>query len=399
MKNRFCHYFINLLIPSFVFGSVTGIATAAVICLYKLCAMYVIQWSVQGYDVLRGAPWWLALVFPVLLFIAWLFARTYRKYPNLSGGGIPTSIGVLRGILPLHAMRNLFGVFAMSLTTFLVGVPLGTEGPAVQMGTAVGKGCVRSFSKKKHWAWERYSMTGGACAGFSAATGAPISGILFAVEEAHQRISPMLLIVSATSVMFAEMTSKLLSSFLPIHTTLFPKMQLVTLTPRDVWLPLVIGVAIGLFAVAFLKYYRVIRGLVKRLTEKISPTYLIFFVFVLTVLFGLCSDSFVSTGHELILSLFDGGEVIWLLLLILPVACDGGAVCQCYGRDGRLVRADLDARRASFVGDGTGDASGVWIGFALRSDRFDLGNYRVYRRHDENAADGNHLCRGGAVLL
>ena len=29
-------------------------------------------------------------------------------------------------------------------------------------------------------------MTGGACAGFSTATGAPISGILFAVEEAHQ---------------------------------------------------------------------------------------------------------------------------------------------------------------------------------------------------------------------
>ncbi len=318
MKHRFRNYFVNLLIPSFVFGSVTGIATAVVICLYKLCAAYIIHLSELGYDALRSAPWWLALAFPALFLIAWCFARVYRKHPNLSGGGIPTSIGVLRGILPLHALRNLFGVFSMSLTTFLIGVPLGNEGPSVQMGTAVGKGCVRSFAKK-HWAWERYSMTGGACAGFSTATGAPISGILFAIEEAHQRISPMLLIVSATSVMFAELTSKLLASFLPIHTALFPKMQLVTLSPRDVWIPLVIGITVGLFAVLFLKYYRVIRKLVKRLTEKISRVYLIFLVFVLTVILGLFSASFVSTGHELILSLFEGGEVILVLLLILLV--------------------------------------------------------------------------------
>lgn len=316
MKKRLRNYFINLLVPSFVFGSITGIATAVVICLYKLCAEYIINLSAMGYDFLRATPLWLILVFPALFFVAWCYARIYRKNPDLSGGGIPTSIGVLRGIFPIHGLKNLVGVFFMSLTTFLIGVPLGNEGPSVQMGTDVGKGCVRSFAKR-HWAWERYSMTGGACAGFSVATGAPISGILFSVEEAHQRISPMLLIVSATSVMFAELTSTVLSWFLPIHTRLFPKLNLMTLTVKDVWLPLVIGIAVGIFAVLFLKYYRIIRKIVKHFTGKMSDVWWIFLVFSLTVVFGLCNSSFVSTGYSLILSLFDGGVALYLLVLIL----------------------------------------------------------------------------------
>lgn len=318
MKNHFKNCFVNLLMPSFIFGSVTGIATSFLICLYKLCASFVINLSERGYEALRKAPQWLVLVIPVLFGVAWLFVYIYKKHPNLGGGGIPTSIGILRGILPIHSWKNIIGVFTMSMTTFLIGVPLGNEGPSVQMGTAMGKGCVRLYAKK-HWAWERYSMTGGACAGFSVATGAPISGIMFAVEEAHQRISPMLLMVSATSVMFAEFTAELLAKVLPIHTTLFPKLQIVALSPRDIWLPLVIGLLVGIFAVLFLKYYRVMRRFTNRITKKISSAYLIFFVFVLTVLLGLCSHSFISTGHELILSIFDGGTAIYLLILILIV--------------------------------------------------------------------------------
>ena len=72
-------------------------------------------------------------------------------------------------------------LFFGSVTSFLIGVPLGNEGPSVLMGTAVGKGCTDTLAKK-HPAWSRYSMTGGACAGFAVATGAPISGILDAYK-------------------------------------------------------------------------------------------------------------------------------------------------------------------------------------------------------------------------
>ena len=40
------------------------------------------------------------------------------------------------------------GIFALSLSTIFIGVPLGNEGIAVQMGTALGRGSVCPFRKK-----------------------------------------------------------------------------------------------------------------------------------------------------------------------------------------------------------------------------------------------------------
>lgn len=318
MKQKHKNYLTNLLFPAFVFGSITGVLTAVVVLLYKLCAKYVIALSEHGYAFLRENVQFLPIVLALLFGIAALFAWICKKIPNLRGGGIPTSIGILRGIITFEWLRNLLGVFFLSLTSFLIGVPLGNEGPSVQMGTAVGRGAVYSLAKK-HRAWDRYSMTGGACAGFSVATGAPISGMLFAIEEAHQRVSPMILIVSATSVMFAHATGELLAPVLGVSTKLFPNLKLHVLEVRDVWIPVVIGLAMGLFAVVFLKYFRLIKTFVNEKLAKVPPAVRMFSVFSLTLALGLCSFSFVSTGHELILSLFEDATPILMLLLILLV--------------------------------------------------------------------------------
>lgn len=315
--NKHKSYIINLIFPAFIFAAVTGVLTAVVITFYKVCAKYVIAFSEFCYHYLREHLLVVLPILVVLFFVALLFAYIYKKLPNLRGGGIPTSIGILRGVIPFNWFKNLIGNFFLSLTTFLIGVPLGNEGPSVQMGTAVGGASVPLFFKK-HKAWERYSMTGGACAGFSVATGAPISGIMFAIEEAHQRISPMIVIVSSASVMFAYITNEILKKFFKINTVLFPKMQLMDLSVNDIWIPIVTGVAVGLFAVLFLKYYNLINKLFNKKLN-IPQEYKIFAVFAITVLFGVCSFSFVSTGHELILSLFDGAPALLMLALILLV--------------------------------------------------------------------------------
>ena len=315
---KYRNFFINLIFPAVIFGSVTGVLTSVVITLYKVCAKHVIAFSEAGYDFLRHHLLWVIPVLAVLVGVAFLFAFIYRRVPNLRGGGIPTSIGILRGILPCRWLTNLVGLFFMSLTSFLIGVPLGNEGPSVQMGTAVGQGSVRTLAKK-HRAWDRYSMTGGACAGFSIATGAPISGILFSIEEAHQRVSPMILIVASTSVLFAGITTEFLAPLFSVSTSLFPKMDLMTLHAGDIWIPLVVGIVMGLFAVLFLRYYTVVAALWKKKLKKVPQGWKIFCIFALTVLLGLCSFSFVSTGHELILSLLEGREALMMLLLILAV--------------------------------------------------------------------------------
>jgi len=318
MKNHYKNYFINLMFPAFILGACSGIFTSLVVLLYKLCAKYIIGFSEKFYHYLGDNLSVLPIVICALFVVAFLFAYLYKHVSNLRGGGIPASIGFLRGILPFKWVRNIFGVFILSLIHFFIGVPLGNEGPSVQMGTAIGRGCVYTFAKKNR-AWDRYSMTGGACAGFAVATGAPISGIIFAIEEAHQRISPMIIIVASASVMFSHLTAELLSPLLGVSLSLFPKMELIKLSAVDIWIPIVVGLVIGLFAVLFLNYYKVINTFVNKILKKIPLSLKIFTVYLATLILGIVSYSFISTGHELILELFHGEIAIIMLAVILLV--------------------------------------------------------------------------------
>ena len=200
-------------------------------------------------------------------------------------------------------------------------------------------------------------MTGGACAGFSVTTGAPISGIMFAIAEAHQRITPMIVMVSATSVMVSRAVSELLAPLFGVSISLFPRLTLPALSIGDIWIPLVVGIAVGLFSVLFLKYYAVLRSFWEKALGRLSERYKIFAVFTLTLALGLCSVSFISSGHELVLSLFNGGVAVYMLLIILVVrstltlsasanGITGGMFVPppCYRRRARFrLRTDHDA--------------------------------------------------------
>ena len=323
MKNkprsiRLKSYIINLIVPAVAFGFITGTLTALIVNLYKLISKHTISFSEFCYDYLRDHLYLLPVVIICLFGISLLFALIYKKIPNVKGGGIPTSIAVLRDLVTFKWLRNLVGVFLMSLVSFLLGVPLGNEGPAVQMGTAIGRGSVYILARR-HIAWDRYSMTGGACAGFYVATGAPISGILFAIEEAHQRISPTIMIVASSSVAFAGVANQIFAPWLGVSTQLFEITPLQALRLNQLWVPLVVGLAIGLFGVLLLNYYKLLSGFFSKALAKVKPQYKIFAILLLTVLMGLVSFSNISTGHELIHDIFLGSLPITLLIVVLIV--------------------------------------------------------------------------------
>lgn len=297
-------------------GGVAGLVTGAVITLYKFCAKQIIHLSESGYDILRHNPLWILAAAVALGGLAALLAHIYRRTTHLRGGGIPTAIAILRGWLSFRWLRNALGIFTLSLTTFLVGVPLGNEGPSVQLGTALGKGCSKLLGRHGN-GWSRYGMTGGACAGFATATGAPLSGILFAVEDAHHRVSPLLLLVATAAVGTSRLVSDLLSPLLGVSSTLFDPMQLPPLTVEECWIPLAVGVIMGLFAVGFLYFYRGMAHLLNDKLAKVPDWSKILFILLLTLGMGLVSYSYISTGHDLILSLFDGETVLVLLALLL----------------------------------------------------------------------------------
>lgn len=334
------HILVNMILPVLLYGGITGTVVGICIALFKFAASHVIAFSKNCYTyigerLLAGNPFPLLGAVAALVLLAFLLSHLYRVMPNVRGGGIPSSIGIVRGVLSFRWIFNAPAVFLSSLASFLVGVPLGTEGPSVQLGTALASG-VSTLTHKKHAAWNRYILTSGACAGFTAATGAPISGVLFAIEEAHQRISPMVFAVCATAVAAEQTVSNWISPILGVDVELFHHMHIPKLAASELWLAVLMGVWVGFMAVVFLRYYRDLSSVWRKKTAKIPSFIKIAFVFLLTLGLGLVAYPYISTGHGLIDTLLYGGGVWYILLSALFIRATLTILCSSNGITGGL---------------------------------------------------------------
>ena len=315
MRSKRSGYIKNLLAPCFVFSAVAGTVTGALVFLFKILSSAVIGASTAVYGYFREN---IALI-PVLLvgaaligFFSWLILRWASE---CRGGGIPTAVAALRGLIPFKWLKSAFIMPLSALLTFFCGVPLGNEGPCVQMGTAIGKGTVQILGRKKI-AWKRYIMTGGACAGFASATGAPITGILFAIEEAHRRFSPLLFMVASISVVASQVTMELLCALSGTDSRMFPELIIAEELPlKFLWAALTVGLAAGICAIFFTKAYVKISKLVSEKLSALPLILKIIAVFLMTAVLGTISSDFIGSGHSLMESLIEGHGV-WYFIII-----------------------------------------------------------------------------------
>lgn len=318
MKEQKNTYVKNILMPCFLLSAVTGVLAGALIFLFKLVSSRVIAFSERVYAAVRAEPRYLlpaALAAAAIGFAVTLLLKYAR---DCRGGGIPTAVASSRGLISIKWQQSIFGLFASSLMTYLCGVPLGNEGPSVQMGVAMGKGTTDVLARKNK-AWERYIMTGGACAGFAAATGAPLSGIIFAMEEVHRRFSPTIFMAAAVSVITGTVTEELLCSAAGMSTDMFSFKISATLPARYLWVTVVIGAACGLLATVFTLLYRAVRAFSARFRGRAVGFIKIPLVFFAVVLFGFLSEDFIGSGHSLTEKLLAGDGVWYILLAALAV--------------------------------------------------------------------------------
>jgi len=315
LHSRRLTYVKNILLPCVIFSLVTGGFTGMLIFLFRNVASAVMSLSEEVYAFVRSDPKWLPLLLLGAGILGSCAALILYLEPNCRGGGIPTAIAQLRGLLTFRWLRNVLLVFFSSLLTFFCGIPLGNEGPSVQMGTAVGRGAVRMFGRNNP-AWDRYVMTGGACAGFAVATGAPLTGILFAFEEAHRRFSPMIFMVSAASVIFGTATSEVLCDLTGTEGRIFDFTVEAVLPSGSLWTVLTVGLACGVFAVAFTKVYRTVWGFLRRLGKKIPYRIMTVCIFLSVALLGFFLPDVLGSGHGTIHLLLEGHGPVWYLLLL-----------------------------------------------------------------------------------
>ena len=353
MKSRKNSHIRSKLIPYVVFPMIVGIFSGVLIFLFKLASSAIMHRSEQIYAYVRQNPQYLPLLILGVAALGALSALILKSAKECRGGGIPTAVASIRGLIPMKWVQGIFVLFGSSLLTYLSGVPLGNEGPSVQMGAAVGQGSSKLSGKSK-LAWERYLMTGGACSGFAIATGAPLSGILFALEEAHRCFSITLFTVASISVLAGTVTHRYLSFFFNVDTTFFDLEISQVLPMRYLWAAIIIGAVCGVCSLMLTRFYKLVQKVSKMTNPKRGFIARFVIIFAVTAVLGFFSANFVGSGHSLIEAILHGKTIWYVILLAFFVRAVLMVCANCEGVSGGIFVPTLafGAMIASLVADG-----------------------------------------------
>ena len=314
MKN--CLHNTKRILPFLGFSVIAGLISALWGTAFKLGAEWVIHLSSAAYGAVQQAPIWIPLLLIGAAVLGLGASILVSHAQSCKGGGIPTAVAAVRGIVDFPWLQSALILPFSALITFLSGLPLGTEGPCVQMGTAIGDGVTQCLGGKKHRVWRRYIMTGGAAAGFSIATASPITAIVFSLEELHKKFSPLLLAGVSVAVMTAQIAAQLLAAFGIGSTHLFHALEIGPLPASKVLVPVLIGIVCGLCSVLFTTLYHKVEAVVRKILGKLSIKVLFPILFAGICLIGLCLSDALSTGHSLVDKLFHPGTAWYLLILV-----------------------------------------------------------------------------------
>jgi CIC family chloride channel protein len=216
---------------------VTGLAVVAFIVLTERLGMRLYPVS--------GAPW-RRLLFPVVgsLAIGYLL---YRFFPNARGSGVPQTKAAMFARGGRITLRTVLGKFFCTSVTLASGIPLGREGPSVQVGAGIGSVLGRMLGLSPEQVKKLIPV--GAAAAIAAAFNTPLAAVVFSLEEIMGDLNaPMMggvVLASATAWVVLRLS-------LGDH-PLFKVPQYHLVSPAEFAVYAVLGVAGGLVSAVFAK--------------------------------------------------------------------------------------------------------------------------------------------------
>jgi CIC family chloride channel protein len=171
----------------------------------------------------------------------------YRYFPNARGSGVPQTKAALYAREGYISLKTVIGKFFCTSATLASGIPLGREGPAVQVGAGIASVLGRRLGLRP----ERVKalIPVGAAAAVAAAFNTPLAAVLFSLEEVVGDLHAPVL----GSVVLASATSWAMLRLLLGNNPLFQVPQYQLVNPAEFGIYAVLGVAGGFVSVAFTK--------------------------------------------------------------------------------------------------------------------------------------------------
>src|SRR5204862_1596990 len=171
----------------------------------------------------------------------------YRYFPYARGSGVPQTKAALFAREGRITIRTVFGKFFCTSATLASGIPLGREGPSVQVGSGLASVLGRNLGLSP----ERVKalIPVGAAAAIAAAFNTPLAAVVFALEEIVGDLHAPVI----GSVVLASATSWAVLRLLLGNSPLFKVPQYQLVHPAEFAVYAALGVAGGLVSVAFTK--------------------------------------------------------------------------------------------------------------------------------------------------
>ena len=144
--------------------------------------------------------------FVILVILGLVTGRLLRWEPFATGSGIPQVTAEIKGYFSPKWWKIIISKTIGGTLSTLAGLSLGREGPSIQLGGMAGKGISKLFKGSK--TDEFRSIITGASAGLSATFNAPLSGVVFSLEEITHNFDKSIIFVGLTAAIVADVISK-----------------------------------------------------------------------------------------------------------------------------------------------------------------------------------------------
>ena len=228
-----------------------------------------------------------------------LIGVVYERWGKPIEGGNDLVIDTIHDGSTQLPLRMAPMVLVGTVLTHLFGGSAGREGTAVQMGASLADAIAHALRLAKEA--RRQLLAAGIAGGFGAVFGTPIAGALFGLEVASVgRIETEALVPALVASLVGDWVCRHLGV---VHTA-YPAMPLVELTPLVLAKLAVLGLAMGVTAMAFVA---LTHGLKKRLAERIPrlPLRMFFGGLVVVLMWkALGTSAYLGLGVPVIVQAF-----------------------------------------------------------------------------------------------
>lgn len=301
----------KLVLLAFVIGLLAGLVSSLLRWILELIE----QWKEQRLSSIHNMSW-VQVAMILMITILSILAALYlvQKFaPETAGSGIQEIEGTLDDARPLRWKSVLPVKFFASIFSLSSGLLLGREGPTVQLGAAIGK-MVKDVT---HHPDEGNNplISAGAAAGLAGAFNAPLSGVIFVIEEmnGHFKFN----FYNLTAIMIGAGTSDiivrlLLGSAISLPLGLFTLKNLAIL-----WFFPVLGLLLGCIGWGYNKMIILWLDIFKKLRSRLWLTALVLSLLLLFAFY--ISPDMIGAGYNTIHKVMQHSFSFKFLLLLLLV--------------------------------------------------------------------------------